>query len=64
MTTTVPSVDVGMLQDELCRLWQEIAQLVGELGPSDERVFRLLVNEQLAAARRLLAALQALREEQ
>ncbi len=57
MTTTVPS-------DELCSLLQEIATLVGELGPSDERVFRLLVNEQLAAARRLLAALQALREEQ
>src|SRR5581483_6364214 len=30
MTTTVPS-------DELCRLFQEIATLVGELGPSDER---------------------------
>ena len=56
MTTTVPS-------DELCRLFQEIATLVGELGQSD-RVFQTIVNEQLAAARRLLAALQALREEQ
>jgi hypothetical protein len=59
MTTTVqPSPE-----EELCNLYQEIATIVSELGPLP-RVFQTIVNEELAAARRLLAALQALRDQE